>query len=78
MTFLLCFFFFLLRVVFNSFFTISVQIENARLKPALVISTGAPMTVENDAIEILPAVTDKKQLMTYQNSQKSNIFTKFL
>ena len=57
-TILLCFFF-LLLVVFNSFFTIPVQIENARLKLALVIPTGAPITVANDAIEILPVVTDK-------------------
>ena len=55
---LLCFFF-LLLVIFNSFFTISVQTENARLKLALVIPTGAPMTVANDATEILPVVTDK-------------------
>ena len=52
-------FFFLLLVVFNSFFTIPVQIENARLKLALVIPTGAPMTVANDAIEMLLVVTDK-------------------
>ena len=65
-TILLCFFF-LLLVVFNSFFTIPVQIENVRLKLALVIPTGTPITVANDAIEILPVVTDKT--MTYQNSQ---------
>ena len=57
-TIFLCFFF-LLLVVFNSFFTISVQIENARLKFALLIPTGAPIAVANDAIEILPVVTDK-------------------
>ena len=57
-TILLCFFF-LLLVVFNSFFTIPVQIENARLKLALVIPAGAPVTVANDAIEMLPVVTDK-------------------
>ena len=57
-TILLCFFF-LLLVVFNSFFTIPVQIENARLKLALVIPTGAPITVANDAIEMLPLVADK-------------------
>ena len=36
-----------------------VDIENARLKLALAIPTGAPVTVENDAIEMLPLVTDK-------------------
>ena len=38
---------------------IPVEIENARLKLALIIPTGAPMTVANDAIEMLPVVTDK-------------------
>ena len=45
---------------FNSFFIIPVQIENVRLKLALVIPTGAPMPAGNDAIEMLPAVTDKR------------------
>ena len=52
-------FFFLLRVVFNSFFINPVEIENARLKLALTIPTGAPITVANELIEILPVVTDK-------------------
>ena len=47
-TALLCFFF-LFLVVFNSFFTIPVEIENATLKLALTIPTGAPVTVTNDA-----------------------------
>ena len=38
---------------------IPVEIENARPKLALIIPTGAPMTVANDAIELLPVVTDK-------------------
>ena len=38
---------------------IPVKIENARLKLALTIPTGAPMTVANDAIEILAVVTNK-------------------
>ena len=41
------------------FFTINVEIENARLKNALVIPTGAPMTVTSDAIEMLQVVADK-------------------
>ena len=57
-TIFLCFLF-LLLFVFSSFFTIPVQIENARLKIALVIPTGAPITVVNYAIEMLPVVTDK-------------------
>ena len=55
---LLCFFF-LFLVVFNSFFTIPVEIENARLKLALTNPTGAPMAVANDAIQMLPVATDK-------------------
>ena len=51
--------FFLFVVVFNSFFTISVEIKNARLKLVLAIPTGAQMTVANDAIEMIPVVTDK-------------------
>ena len=68
-TILFCFFF-LFLVVFKSFFTIPVEIENARLKLALVIPTGATMTVANDAIEMLPVVTII-ELMIYQNSQKN-------
>ena len=64
---LLCFFF-LFLVAFNNFFTNPVVIENARLQLALIIPTGAPITVANDAIEILLIVTNKT--MIYQNSQK--------
>ena len=38
---------------------IPVEIENARLKLALTIPTGAPITVSNDAIEMLPVIIDK-------------------
>ena len=65
-TILLCFFF-LFLVVFNCF-TNPVVIENASLKLALIISTGAPITAANVAIEMLPVAADKT--MTYQNSQK--------
>ena len=51
------FFFFFL--VFSSFFTIPVEIENARLKISLIILTGAPITVANDKLEMLPVVIDK-------------------
>ena len=61
-------FFFLFLVVFNSFFTNPVVIENARLQLALIIPTGAPITFANDAIEILSVATDKT--MIYQNNQK--------
>ena len=58
-TILLCFFF-LFLVVFNSFFTVPVKSENARLKLAFTIPTGALVTVKNDAIEMPPVITDKK------------------
>ena len=38
---------------------IPVEIENARLKLALTIPTGAPVTVANGAIVMLPVVIDK-------------------
>ena len=38
---------------------IPVEIKNAKLKLALTIPTGAPITAENDAIEMLPVVIDK-------------------
>ena len=46
----------LISCFFNNFFTIPVVIENAKL--ALIIPTGAPTTVANDAIEMLLIVTD--------------------
>ena len=47
-------------VVFNNFFTIPVVIEHARLELTLIIPRGAPITVANDAIEMLPVVEDIK------------------
>ena len=47
---------------------IPVEIKNERLKLTLIIPIGAPITVANDAIEMLTVVTDKT--MTYQNRQK--------
>ena len=66
-TVLLCFFF-LFCVVFKNVFIIPVDSENAKLKFALSISTGALITVANDATEMLPQ--QMKQLKTYQNNQK--------
>ena len=45
---------FLRLVVLSGFFTSPVEIEIARLKLALVIPAGAPRTVTNDAIDMLP------------------------
>ena len=58
---------FLFISCFYSFLAIPVKIENARLILALTIPTVPPITVANDAIEMLRVVTDKT--MTYQNSQ---------
>ena len=58
MAFLLCFCS-LFLVVFTSFVTIPVEIENARLKLALAIPAGAQITAANNSIEMLPVVTDK-------------------
>ena len=38
---------------------IPVVIEHERLNLALIIRTAAPITVANDAIELLPVVIDK-------------------
>ena len=38
---------------------IPVEIENERLNLALTIPAGAPITVANDPIKMLPVVTDK-------------------
>ena len=52
-------FLFLFIVVFNNFFTSLVDNENIRLRFALATTTGFPITVANDAIEMLPLVADK-------------------
>ena len=52
-------FFFLFLVAFNKFFTNPEVIENARLQFALIIPTGAPITVANHVIEMLPVTIDK-------------------
>ena len=49
----------LLFLVFNSFFTSPADNENVRLRLALSISTSIPITVANDAIEMIPLVADK-------------------
>ena len=59
-------FFFLFLVVFNSFFTTPVEIENARLQLALLIPTGAPITIVSDSIEMVTVATDQT-IITYQN-----------
>ena len=58
-TILLCFSF-LFRIAFNICFTIPVVVKNGKLKLALTIPTGEPITVANEAIEMLPIVADKR------------------
>ena len=64
-------FFVFISCYFKIFLTISVEIENARLKLALAIPTDAPVTFVNDVIEMVPLVTDKpiKDLSTYLKKQ---------
>ena len=50
---------FLYLVVFNNSFSNSVGNENVRVRLALSILTSVPITLANDAIEILPIVADK-------------------
>ena len=52
-------YFFLFLIVFKNFFRNPMVIENARLQLALIIPTGTPIAVANDAIEMLPVATDK-------------------
>ena len=64
-------FFVFISCYFKNFLTISVEIENARLKLALAIPTDAPITFVNDVIKMLPLVTDKtiKDLPKYLKKQ---------
>ena len=57
-TILLCFFF-LFFIIFKNFFTNPDVIENVRPQLAPIIPAGAPITVANDAIEMLPDNIDR-------------------
>ena len=57
-TILLCFFF-LFLIVFKNFFANPDVMENVRPQLAPIIPAGAPITLANDAIEILPDNIDK-------------------
>ena len=50
---------FLFRDVFDKFSVSPVEIENAKLKLALAVPTGASLTVANYAIDMLPVVADQ-------------------
>ena len=55
---LLCFFFFFL-VTFNNFFIIPVVEENMKVKLALAIPAGIPVTLVKEIILVPPFVADK-------------------
>ena len=55
---LLCFFF-LFLIVFKKLLTNPDVIENVKLQLAPIIAAGAPITLANDATEILPDNIDK-------------------
>ena len=61
-----------------NFFTDSVVTENARLQLALTIPTGAPITLANDAVEILPVATDKTVNNLSQYSKEAIYLIRFL
>ena len=69
---------FLSLVVFNNFFTRPVHNENARLRLALVIPIGAPITVAKDAIETPPLATDKTIKGLSKLSKKGMYLLSFL
>ena len=53
-----------------------VDIENPRLKLALAIPTGAPITVANDVIQGYHLLQIKQLKISGNNKKKNNIFTK--
>ena len=66
---MLLYFFFLFLIVFKNLFTNPDVTENTKLQLAPIIPAVAPITLANDAIEILSDNIDKN-LMIYQNSLK--------
>ena len=52
-------FFFLFLVIFSNFLTIPVVREKIKVKLALAIPTGAPVTLENEIIDTPPVVALK-------------------
>ena len=46
-------------VIFNEFLTVSVVREKSKVKLALAIPTGAPVTLENEIIDTPPVVALK-------------------
>ena len=61
-------------VVLNSFFTVSVKIENARLKLEVTIPIGVPIAFANDETEMQPDKRNKTINVLLKQSKKSNVF----
>ena len=61
-------------MVFNVFFIIPVEIQNARLNFAFTILTDAPITVANDAMKMSPVVTDETIMTCKHNQKKQYIY----
>ena len=51
--------------------------ENVKLKLALAISTGTPITLANDTIETPPLVSEKTIKDFIKIVKSNNIFTKY-
>ena len=62
---MLLYFFFLFRVAFNNIFAMPVE-----------VSKGAPITVTNDSIKMLPLVADKTIKELSKIVKRSNTFAK--
>ena len=60
------------------FFTNPVVFENARLQLSLIVPTGAPITVANDEIEMLPVATDKTINYSLKYSKEAIYLLRFL
>ena len=58
MAIVLCFFF-LFLMIFNNFFIIPVVKENTRVKLALAIPTGTPITLAKEIMDTPTLVADK-------------------
>ena len=71
-------FFFLFLIVFKIFFRNPDVIENVRPQLASIIPAGVPITVANDAIEMLLATIDKKINDLLKYSKEATNLLRFL
>ena len=59
-------------------FTNPVVFESARLQLSLIVPTGAPITVANDKIEMLPVATGKTINYLLKYSKEAIYLLRFL